>query len=426
MFLFGGCSKPAGLGRSKQPQLHYASFSSKASDPKQLIESEKLRVSDDSAIRTALAESRSLAREKSAELTELQGRIDGHKASLNNTLWQLGFSSPQPSHQVSEPVINSAKQVARDLLSQHEAALEICRNEASRIAPLAQLESERYVNTRYDQIDHGIAVRNKTRAEIGARPADQAEAQARARKRIQARAAGQQIYVHNTSARTSANAKKQQGLSIQITSAKQQIQVLDSIPQKLLDSYNKLAIAKESARQLKAKIESYERTLRKAEALAEWEREQQRLAARETAARLVSANTTSYSNSTSRSATNKTAEPRQFAATAVKGSSGITHSGKTKSRTNTYASGKSYSSGRIESKPARYYDPSYRPNVGVHTVKGYTRKDGTRVKGHVRTNQDGSFWNNMSSFGNKNPYTGRTGTKLPPAGSSSGFGWINN
>lgn len=63
--------------------------------------------------------------------------------------------------------------------------------------------------------------------------------------------------------------------------------------------------------------------------------------------------------------------------------------------------------------PSRRFDPSYRPPVGEHSVRGYYRKDGTYVRPHVRTNPDSSFWNNHSSLGNVNPHTGRLGTKLP-------------
>jgi hypothetical protein len=61
----------------------------------------------------------------------------------------------------------------------------------------------------------------------------------------------------------------------------------------------------------------------------------------------------------------------------------------------------------------RYYDYNYRPAVGEHYVQSYTRRDGTFVSGHYRTNRDDSFWNNYSSYGNINPHTGRTGYKLP-------------
>lgn len=67
----------------------------------------------------------------------------------------------------------------------------------------------------------------------------------------------------------------------------------------------------------------------------------------------------------------------------------------------------------------RYYDYNYRPSVGDHYVDGYFRSDGTYVQGHRRTNRDDSFWNNYSSYGNINPYTGRRGTRLPPSGGYS-------
>ncbi len=47
----------------------------------------------------------------------------------------------------------------------------------------------------------------------------------------------------------------------------------------------------------------------------------------------------------------------------------------------------------------------YNLNSQVH-VNGYTRKDGTYVKSHYRSNPDGNPYNNWSYPGNYNPYTG--------------------
>lgn len=53
-------------------------------------------------------------------------------------------------------------------------------------------------------------------------------------------------------------------------------------------------------------------------------------------------------------------------------------------------------------------------------VRGYTRKDGTYVKPHYRSNPDGNFNNNWSTKGNRNPYTGKWGTRVtPPKGYGS-------
>ena len=47
-------------------------------------------------------------------------------------------------------------------------------------------------------------------------------------------------------------------------------------------------------------------------------------------------------------------------------------------------------------------------------VRGYTRKDGTYVKPHYRSDPDGIFSNNWSTKGNINPYTGKRGTLVNP------------
>ncbi len=50
-------------------------------------------------------------------------------------------------------------------------------------------------------------------------------------------------------------------------------------------------------------------------------------------------------------------------------------------------------------------------------VRGYFRKDGTYVQPHFRSATDGKFWNNWTTKGNVNPYTGRLGTvREPPPG----------
>jgi hypothetical protein len=48
----------------------------------------------------------------------------------------------------------------------------------------------------------------------------------------------------------------------------------------------------------------------------------------------------------------------------------------------------------------------------VH-VNGYTKKDGTYVAPHYRSSPDGNPYNNYSTLGNVNPYTGQAGTKIP-------------
>jgi opacity protein-like surface antigen len=46
-------------------------------------------------------------------------------------------------------------------------------------------------------------------------------------------------------------------------------------------------------------------------------------------------------------------------------------------------------------------------------VDPYTRKDGTYVSGHYRSNPDGNPYNNWSYPGNVNPYTGKQATGDP-------------
>lgn len=46
-------------------------------------------------------------------------------------------------------------------------------------------------------------------------------------------------------------------------------------------------------------------------------------------------------------------------------------------------------------------------------VDPYTRKDGTTVQGHHKTTPDNNPYNNYSTKGNVNPYTGKEGTVDP-------------
>lgn len=47
-------------------------------------------------------------------------------------------------------------------------------------------------------------------------------------------------------------------------------------------------------------------------------------------------------------------------------------------------------------------------------VRGYFRRDGTYVRPHRRSDPDGLFWNNWTTRGNRNPYTGEWGTLTRP------------
>lgn len=60
----------------------------------------------------------------------------------------------------------------------------------------------------------------------------------------------------------------------------------------------------------------------------------------------------------------------------------------------------------------------------VVSVKGYYRSNGTYVAPHYRSNPDGNVYNNWSTKGNVNPYTGKAGTKTYPT-PSSGIGASN-
>lgn len=51
------------------------------------------------------------------------------------------------------------------------------------------------------------------------------------------------------------------------------------------------------------------------------------------------------------------------------------------------------------------------PAMADEYVHGYARSDGTYVQPHYRSSPDGQQWNNYSTKGNVNPYTGQAGTQ---------------
>lgn len=54
------------------------------------------------------------------------------------------------------------------------------------------------------------------------------------------------------------------------------------------------------------------------------------------------------------------------------------------------------------------------PSLAQDTyVRGYTRSDGTYVQPHYRTAPNNSLYDNYSTQGNVNPYTGQRGTVDP-------------
>lgn len=53
------------------------------------------------------------------------------------------------------------------------------------------------------------------------------------------------------------------------------------------------------------------------------------------------------------------------------------------------------------------------PSTSSHSVRSYSRRNGTYVPSHRATDRDSSKFNNYSTRGNVNPYTGRVGTKDP-------------
>lgn len=56
-------------------------------------------------------------------------------------------------------------------------------------------------------------------------------------------------------------------------------------------------------------------------------------------------------------------------------------------------------------------------------VNSYTRRDGTYVEGHMRSSPNSNSYDNYSTRGNTNPYTGERGSQSPSGGYGSSYGY---
>ena len=61
------------------------------------------------------------------------------------------------------------------------------------------------------------------------------------------------------------------------------------------------------------------------------------------------------------------------------------------------------------SVPSVSYNVPSTVNYNTTSVSGYTRSNGTYVQSHVRTMPNNTNWDNFSTKGNSNPFTGSTG-----------------
>lgn len=59
--------------------------------------------------------------------------------------------------------------------------------------------------------------------------------------------------------------------------------------------------------------------------------------------------------------------------------------------------------------PSVSYNTPSTVNFNTTTVSGYIRSNGTYVHPHVRTMPNSTNWDNYSTIGNSNPFTGSTG-----------------
>ena len=249
--------------------------------------------------------------------------------------------------------------------------------------------------------------RDKLRSRIGARPEVQSEAQLESLRTRQAREYAQQTYVATLQREYKTIDAEAASLASRISSAKKQLHSLyeasDSNEQLIQSKSEELIVAGATVASLPGKLERLQN-------------DQSRLIS----ARLAQSNDVRLARAALQKKNELLAEQkrqkeleRQRSATLV-ASSQPSAPYYVSTRRNDSVKPTYISSASSVSRPtAGYYNYYYRPPVGNHYVRGHTRNDGTYVSGHRRTDADDSFWNNWSSRGNVNPYTGRQGTKLP-------------
>ena len=76
----------------------------------------------------------------------------------------------------------------------------------------------------------------------------------------------------------------------------------------------------------------------------------------------------------------------------------------------TFKSSSSYNLPKVTySVPKVTYNVPSTVNYNTTTVSGYSRSNGTYVQPHVRTMPNTTNWDNFSTKGNYNPFTGSTG-----------------
>ena len=59
------------------------------------------------------------------------------------------------------------------------------------------------------------------------------------------------------------------------------------------------------------------------------------------------------------------------------------------------------------------YGSGYGSNSNSHYVQPHTGSNGNYVGGHYQTNPNSTQYDNYSTRGNTNPYTGQSGTRSP-------------
>ena len=266
--------------------------------------------------------------------------------------------------------------------------------------------------TAVDQIALERQKRNELRARIGAQREDQEEVYHTLRERRKAKQAADVTYLATIEREQSKIAAEAEAFASQVANAEATHQRYSAAHS---DSSQKLADAE------KALTDAIVTTASTPSLLASVEADLSRLSqlkiSREAALQIARREQQRRNEETALAKARK-AESRQLASVPVNFARehSSDHATWASASPSFSASGNSGSGLPFNFSESPYYDPGYRPSVGRHYVNSYIRSNGTYVHGHYKTNSDDSFWNNWSSAGNTNPYTGHKGTKLPKIG----------
>jgi peptidoglycan hydrolase CwlO-like protein len=325
------------------------------------------------------------------------GRIPREIDRLNRDAETIGQSIPSAK---------SALAKAREVVKKFSGSVSNLKRQASTSAEQTRVTE---YNRALATISRERKERNELRSRIGARPEDQSEVQKENLRRREAQQITDSAYDSAIRREFSAIDSRLEKYVGEAAASQKRVDMLKS---RVVDLKKEVANKEEALRTLKdflaiapSQLEIKEREVHRLNSLRNHQ-ESTLLVTRRALNERIQANTVA-----------REIERVQSAARSIpvspQGSSTPT-TGQVVFASGAQFQGSASTSGRLLT--TRYYDRSYRPAVGSHYVRGHVRRNGTYVSGHLRTDADGSYWNNWSSRENVNPVTGKRGSSSPRYG----------